>query len=117
MNNLELNVLYKNEENSRMNDSLSNTLSCRNRWITNMQNFFGVFFTLNMFNSIFKVGTVLTGITGFILAIIQITQEQSLNNYALFFIALFTISKDAREFVFYVIEGHPVPHNNLVGIK
>ena len=68
-------------------------------------------------NNIFKVGTVLTGITGFILAIILITQEQSLNNYPLFFIALFTISKDAREFVFYVIEGHPVPHNNLVGIK
>ena len=109
-----MNNLFHNKLNSRNNDSLSNTPSCTNRWITNIQCFFRLFFTLDMFDNIFKFGAVLTGLTGFILASVQISQEQSLNNYALLLVALFTISKDVREFVLYVVERQPVPHNTVV---
>ena len=112
--NTDVMIAFRNEVNSRDNDSLSNILSCRNRWITNIQYFFRVFFTLNMFDNIFKLGTVLTGFTGFILASFQISQEQSLNNYALFFVALFTILKETREFVVYVNGNKPVAHNTTL---
>jgi len=67
-----------------------------------------------MFDNIFKFGAVLTGITGFILASVQISQEQSLNNYALFLVALFTISKDVHEFLSYVVKNQPQPQNTVV---